>query len=136
MSCLSPLAMPTSPLLTLLPGIPARSEVESQLLHLTTLHSSYARILRTLPPSSHSSSEELAYALAELKATLAAIELDADELDESVQAVAEPGVAARLGISRAEVAERRTFLERVKREIAVSWAGLWAGLVELCGAGC
>lgn len=31
-----------------------------------------------------------------------------------------PGVAARLGISAQEVGERRAFLERVKKEIAVS----------------
>jgi len=101
------------PLLTL-------SEVETSLQHLTTLNSSYARILRTVPQASHSTSEELSYALAELKATLASIELDADELDEAVQAVSEPGVAARLGIAPAEVAERRAFLDRVKREIGVS----------------
>ncbi len=97
-----------------------RSEVESQLQHLSTLNSSYARILRTVPPSSHASSEELSYALSELKATLTSIELDADELDESVQAVSEPGVAARLGITKSEVTDRKAFLDRVKREIAVS----------------
>lgn len=99
-----------------------RREVEASLLTLSTLHSSYARILRTVPASSHSSSEELSWALSELKATLAAIELDVDELDESVAAVSEPGVGARLGIAKGEIADRAAFLERVKREIGVGWA--------------
>lgn len=58
--------------------------------------------------------------MAELKATLSAIEGDVDELDDSVLAVEEKGVAARLGISHAQVRERRAFVERVKRELAVS----------------
>lgn len=51
---------------------------------------------------------------------MSAIEGDVDELEDSVLAVEEPGVATRLGISDQQVRERRTFVERVKRELAVS----------------
>ena len=96
------------------------SEVESTLQTLSTLHSSYHRILRSVPTLRQQASEELSWALAELKATLSAIEGDVDELDDSVLAIEEKGVAARLGISDHQVRERRSFVERVKRELAVS----------------
>lgn len=99
--------------------LPTHSEVETSLHSLSTLHSSYHRILRTVPPSSHSSSEELSWALSELKATLSALEVDVEELDESVQAVEERGVASRLGVAEGQVQERRAFVERVKKEIGV-----------------
>lgn len=111
------------------------SEVESSLQSLSTLHSSYHRILRTVPPLHQPSSEELSWALAELKATLSAIEGDVEELDESVQAVEERGVAARLGIAEGQVKERRAFVERVKREIQVSLsveAGAGTGELTRC----
>lgn len=62
---------------------------------------------------------ELHRATAELEANLRTIEPDLEELDESVAAVAEPGVAARLGISDREVRARHDFVERVKGEVAV-----------------
>ncbi|ORY49290.1 hypothetical protein BCR35DRAFT_297091 [Leucosporidium creatinivorum] len=95
------------------PYFEVKAEVESTLHCLTTLSSSYSRLSRTAPPGS----EELSYALAELKATLSSIEGDVVELVESVEAVEERGVAARLGIAEGQVRERRAFVERVKREI-------------------
>lgn len=40
-------------------------------------------------------------------------------MEESVEAIEERGVAARLGIAEGQVRERRGFVERVKREIQV-----------------
>jgi predicted nucleic acid-binding Zn-ribbon protein len=100
----------------------SHSEVETTLHSLSTLSSSYSRLSRTNPLNS----EELSYALAELRATLLAIEGDVVELEESVEAVEERGVAARLGISEGQVRERRSFVERVKREIQV---GAWGCLL-------
>lgn len=94
--------------------------METALQTLSTLSSSYARLVRTTPPSQQSTSEELSWALSELKATLAALEVDLEELEESVQAVEERGVARRLGVTESEVKERRAFVERVRGEIKVS----------------
>ncbi|GAA6013042.1 hypothetical protein JCM11491_000950 [Sporobolomyces phaffii] len=58
------------------------------------------------------------WTLSELKAGLLAINPDVQELEESVQAVEEPGVARRLGIDANEVRRRREFVNRVKDEIA------------------
>lgn len=110
----APSFLASAPLISL-----THSEVETSLQSLSTLHSSYHRILRTVPPSSHSSSEELSWALSELKAALSALEVDVEDLDESVQAVEERGVASRLGIAEGQVRERRAFVERVKKEIGV-----------------
>lgn len=56
------------------------------------------------------------------------MEPDLEELSESVAAVAEPGVAARLGISDKEVRARRDFVERVNGEVAVRSDGFLPSL--------
>jgi DNA-directed RNA polymerase alpha subunit len=96
-----------------------RSEVQSSLQTATTLNDSYLRILKTLPPSSHSTSEELSWARDELKATLAALEADVDELDESVRVVESAGNRL-FGIEDEEVKVRRAFVAKVKNDIRVS----------------
>ncbi|GAA5824177.1 hypothetical protein JCM11251_001553 [Rhodosporidiobolus azoricus] len=100
------------------PYFEVKAEVESTLSTLSSLSSSFARLARSVPRAQHAQSEELQYALSELRATLAAIDPDIEELDESVQAVEEPGVARRLGIADKEVRGRRDFVERAKGEIA------------------
>ncbi|GAA5968326.1 hypothetical protein JCM11641_003811 [Rhodosporidiobolus odoratus] len=62
--------------------------------------------------------DELQWAISELKATLAAIEPDIDELEDSVAAVEEPGVLRRLGITDKEVKARTDFVQRAKGEVA------------------
>lgn len=83
------------------------SEVETAFEHVSSLAEGYSR-----DPSD--------WTLAELKGALAAIAPDMQELEESVQAVEEPGVARRLGIEQAEVKRRREFVSRVKQELRVS----------------
>lgn len=97
-----------------------KSDLESSLQSLATLHSSHKRILRTLPPHLQAASEELSWALSELKATLAAVEVEVEELEESVRAIEVGGVSERLGLSKGLVKERRAFVDRVKKEIGVS----------------
>jgi syntaxin 6 len=82
------------------------SEVETAFETLSTLSEAYSR-------------DADDWTLSELKAGLLAINPDVQELEESVQAVEEPGVARRLGIESSEVKRRREFVNRVKQEIAV-----------------
>lgn len=100
------------------PYFEVKAEVESALLTASSLHGSYLRILRTLPSASHTSSEELSYALSELKATLSSLEADVEELDEAVGALeADASLASRLGVGRDEVGKRRAWVEDVKRQV-------------------
>lgn len=101
------------------PYFEVKAEVESSLITATSLHSSYLRILRTLPSSSHTSSEELSWALQELRATLSSLSSDVEELDEAVAALENDGghLATRLGVGWEEVKKRRDWVEQVKREV-------------------
>jgi len=92
-----------------------KAEVESSLQTATSLHSSYRRIQQTLPPSSHSSSEELSWTRDELKATLSALEADIEELEMSVEAVGRD--PTRFGVTFDEVRQRQAFVGRVKDEV-------------------
>jgi hypothetical protein len=105
------------------PFFEVKAEVTSSLTAASTLHSSYARILRTLPQALHLTSEELSWALAELKATLSGLEVEVDELEEMVGLLTEDGggAAKRLGISTEEVRERETFVKKVRKDIKVNW---------------
>lgn len=97
-----------------------RRDVDTSLAQLHQLAGTVSRLSRSgaSDPLGDGNSE-LQWAIAELKANLRTIEPDLEELEESVAAVAEPGVAARLGISDREVQARRDFVERVKGEVAV-----------------
>ncbi|GAA5887449.1 hypothetical protein JCM5296_007146 [Sporobolomyces johnsonii] len=95
-----------------------KAEVESTLATLVSLSSSYSRLLRQTPAAQHSSSSEVQWSLSELRASLAAIEPDVAELNETVEAIEAPGIARRLGIADREVRARRDFVERVKSEIS------------------
>ncbi|GAA5940392.1 hypothetical protein JCM10213_007521 [Rhodosporidiobolus nylandii] len=97
------------------PYFEVKNEVESTLATLSSLAAQHARLARQTPSGA---SEELQWALSELKATLTAIEPDIEELQDSVAAIEEVGVARRLGISDKEVRSRREFVERAKGEIA------------------
>ncbi|BGP39998.1 hypothetical protein JCM10450v2_003978 [Rhodotorula kratochvilovae] len=95
------------------PYFEVKAEVEAGLRTLSSLASTLARLDRQSPdPHEHD------YTLAEIRATITAIEPDVVELDEAVQAIEEVGVARRLGIADKEVRARRDFVERAKGEIA------------------
>ncbi|GAA5913931.1 uncharacterized protein JCM6883_000123 [Sporobolomyces salmoneus] len=87
------------------PYYQVKSEVENALESVTLLSGAYTR-------------DSNDWTLSELRAALSAIKPDIEELEESVQAIEEPGVARRLGIEMSEVRERKEFLRRVKQEIS------------------
>ncbi|KAK4705935.1 hypothetical protein P7C70_g258, partial [Phenoliferia sp. Uapishka_3] len=86
------------------PYFEVKSEIETTLVHLSSL----------LALPTNVSASDRAYNHSELLGTLISLEADLEELEESVHAVEEEGVARRLGIAREEVARRRSFVERVR----------------------
>ncbi|GAA5851236.1 hypothetical protein JCM8547_004177 [Rhodosporidiobolus lusitaniae] len=99
------------------PYFEVKAEVESALSTLSSLSSTHARLLRSIPQAQHSTNEELQWSISELRATLSAIQPDVDELEEAVAAI-EGGAGRRLGISDKEVRSRRDFVERARGEVA------------------
>ncbi|KAF8587206.1 hypothetical protein K439DRAFT_1338869 [Ramaria rubella] len=87
-------------------------EIESSLQSAGTLRASYLRIRSTASEGS----EELDWARNELKATLAALEADLEDLEESVRIVEETG-GRLFGLEEVEVIERRKYVGRVRKEI-------------------
>ena len=98
------------------PYLVVRSEVEASLQSALALHGSFRRIAKTLPPSSHASSEELNWSRDELKGTLSALESDLDELESSVDVVVRN--PAGFGVTSDEIQRRRQFISRVRGELA------------------
>jgi Syntaxin 6, N-terminal len=133
-----------SSLLIFEPRLSTQREVKTSLQTATALHDSYRRILKTLPSNAHAASEELSWAREELQATLSALEIDVDELDESVKVVESAGNRL-FGIEDEEVIERRGFVSRIKDQIRVSNSrlgrpavpsvrrvGMWILWIDLC----
>ncbi|GFZ49183.1 hypothetical protein JCM24511_06933 [Saitozyma sp. JCM 24511] len=87
------------------------SEVEQTLSATHNLLASYERIAST----SSSTSSAVSEARDELRGTLALLEADLEDLDESVRVVESTG--DRWGIGPDEVSRRRGFVERVKKEV-------------------
>ena len=90
------------------------SEVEQNLSTTHSLLDSYDR----LASNSTSSSSTFIEAQEELRGTLALLEADLEDLEESVRAVESTG--DRWGIDEGEVKKRRGFVEGVKAEVRVS----------------
>ncbi|KAG1776332.1 t-SNARE [Suillus placidus] len=89
-----------------------QQEIQSSLQTASTLCSSFLRI-RSL---ARDGSEELVLAQNELKATLAALFTDLEDLEESVKMVEDTG-PRYFGLDDAEVSERRKYVGHVRREI-------------------
>ncbi|KAG6901601.1 hypothetical protein C0995_010162, partial [Termitomyces sp. Mi166 len=87
-------------------------EVQATLQTAAQLRSSYLRIRST----AREDSEELQYTVSELKGTLAALEADLEDLDESVRIV-ESTDARNFGLDYAEVQRRRRYVTDVRKEI-------------------
>ncbi|KAI0918544.1 hypothetical protein AcV5_002506 [Taiwanofungus camphoratus] len=89
-----------------------QQEIQTSLQTASTLRASYLRIRST----AREDSEELGWARNELKATLAALEADLEDLEESVKIVESTG-ARMFGLEETEVIERRRYVGYVRREI-------------------
>ncbi|KAN0084542.1 t-SNARE [Tylopilus felleus] len=89
-----------------------QQEIQSSLQTASTLRASYLRI-RSM---AREGSEELVWARNELKAILAALEADLEDLEESVKVVESTGPRL-FNLDDAEVAKRRRYVGQVRREI-------------------
>ncbi|KAF9225935.1 hypothetical protein BS17DRAFT_572032 [Gyrodon lividus] len=89
-----------------------QQEIQSSLQTASTLRASYLRI-RSM---AREGSEELLWARNELKATLAALEADLEDLEESVKVVESTGPRL-FNLDDTEVTERRKYVGRVRREV-------------------
>ncbi|TFK26619.1 hypothetical protein FA15DRAFT_667318 [Coprinopsis marcescibilis] len=87
-------------------------EIQNSLATAAQLRSSYQRIRNM----AREESEELTWARNELKATLAALEADLEDLEESVKIV-ESTDARMFGLSDTEVQSRRRYVTHVRTEI-------------------
>ncbi|ESK82820.1 snare domain protein [Moniliophthora roreri MCA 2997] len=90
-----------------------QQEIQSSLQTATQLRASYVRIRNM---AVREDSEELIWARNELKATLAALEADFEDLEESVKTVETTG-ARIFGIEEAESIERKQYVAHVRREL-------------------
>ncbi|KAJ3543949.1 hypothetical protein NMY22_g2956 [Coprinellus aureogranulatus] len=89
-----------------------QQEIQTSLQTASQLRSSYLRIRNMAKEDS----EELMWARNELKATLAALEADLEDLEESVKIV-ESTDARMFGLDDAEVMNRRQYVTHVRKEI-------------------
>ncbi|KAG6919827.1 hypothetical protein DXG01_000332 [Tephrocybe rancida] len=96
-------------------------EVQTTLQTAAQLRSSYLRIRST----ARQDSEELAWAVTELRGTLATLEADLEDLDESVKIV-ESTDARNFGLDDAEVQRRRRYVSDVRKEIQSMKAELFS----------
>ncbi|ORX34389.1 syntaxin 6, N-terminal-domain-containing protein [Kockovaella imperatae] len=91
------------------PYVDVKKEVEQNLRATHTLLESYDRLSDTSTSSTFAEAQE------ELRGTLALLEADLEDLEESVRVVEATG--DRWGIEESEVKRRRGFVERVKAEV-------------------
>lgn len=92
-------------------------ELESTLSILPALLTSYTRLLSSsLSTSAHT--REVNAARDELKGTLASLDADLEDLDESVRVV--ENVGGMYGIDEEEIRSRRKFVKEVKQKVEVS----------------
>ncbi|KDQ58739.1 hypothetical protein JAAARDRAFT_34594 [Jaapia argillacea MUCL 33604] len=89
-----------------------QQEIQSSLQSADSLRASYLRIRSTASEGN----EELDWARNELKATLAALEADLEDLEESVKIVETTG-PRMFGLDEGEVMERRQYVDRVRHQI-------------------
>ncbi|KAG8853283.1 hypothetical protein FRB96_008368 [Tulasnella sp. 330] len=99
-----------------------KAEIQTSLQTAATLRASYLRIASTATGDS----EELRWAGSELKATLAALDADLEDLEESVRIVEGSG-GRSFGIGGNEVIQRRQFCRFVRTEIESMRADLSPG---------
>ncbi|KAF8474447.1 t-SNARE [Russula ochroleuca] len=89
-----------------------QSEIQSSLLAAEQLRATFLRIRST----AREGNEELEWARNELKATLAALETDLGDLEESVKIVETTG-ARMFGLDDGEVIKRRRYVSHVRSEL-------------------
>lgn len=91
-----------------------RDQVEASLQSASSLHSSYKRLLATVPKASQATSEELSWSKEELNGVLISLEGDLEELEMTVDTVSQD--PSRFGLDHAEVRQRQAFVSCVKGE--------------------
>ncbi|KAJ3905282.1 syntaxin 6, N-terminal-domain-containing protein [Lentinula edodes] len=89
-----------------------QQEIQSSLQTAGQLRASYVRIKNM----ARDDSEELGWARSELKATLAALEADLEDLEDSVKIVESTG-PRMFGLEESEVQERRRYVAYVRKEV-------------------
>ncbi|KAK0220600.1 syntaxin 6, N-terminal-domain-containing protein [Armillaria fumosa] len=92
-----------------------QQEIQTSLQAATQLRASYIRI-RNMKGEGGEEGEELVWARNEFKATLAALEADLEDLEESVKIV-ESTDPRMFALTHSEVTERRRYVEHVRKEI-------------------
>ncbi|KAI5454050.1 hypothetical protein NCC49_005041 [Naganishia albida] len=92
------------------PYLDVKREVDNALSHSRDLYASYLRLART-----SNNQQLISEAKQELTISLGLVELDLEDLEESVTAVEESGT--RWGLSYEEVQSRRRALENVKADV-------------------
>ncbi|KAK0444604.1 syntaxin 6, N-terminal-domain-containing protein [Desarmillaria tabescens] len=92
-----------------------QQEIQTSLQAATQLRASYIRI-RNMKREGGDEGEELVWARNEFKATLAALEADLEDLEESVKIV-ESTDPRMFALTHDEVTERRRYVEHVRKEI-------------------
>lgn len=95
-----------------------QAEMQGTLANAGTLLSSFRRIrgMAVSTPSHTEEGEELSYARSELKATLAALEADLEDLEESVRVVETTGPRF-FGLDDREVQIRKQYVRDVRQEL-------------------
>ncbi|KAJ4490151.1 syntaxin 6, N-terminal-domain-containing protein [Lentinula aciculospora] len=89
-----------------------QQEIQTSLQTAGQLRASYVRIKNM----AREDSEELGWARSELKATLAALEADLEDLEDSVKIVETTG-PRMFGLEESEVQERRRYVAYVRKEV-------------------
>ncbi|KAG8678621.1 hypothetical protein FRC09_019694, partial [Ceratobasidium sp. 395] len=89
-----------------------KNEVQNSLENAENLRASFLRIQST----ASAGSEELNWARNELKGTLAALDADLEDLEESVRIVEETG-GRLFGVEEEEVLARRKYVVQVRTQI-------------------
>lgn len=89
-----------------------KQDIEASLQSASNLHSSYKRILATVPKASQSTSDELSWSKDELNGVLLTLEGDLEDLESTVDTVSND--PSRFGLDHAEVRQRQAFVARMK----------------------
>jgi hypothetical protein len=98
-------------------ALPLQYELETTLASLPALLTAYTRLLGS-SSSSSAHTREVNAAREEIKGTLASLDADIEDLEESVRVVEDVG--GMFGLDEEEIRSRRAFVKGVKEKVQVS----------------